>query len=128
MSPSDLYHANALSLGIISKTPILLVPIQRSMEHQTKSLIPKFCILWCRKIFICISLFIFRTTRCFYLIFFFHVYLVVSPIYCGQQFRIFLVYMYNLSYQNYLAKSWNPKAAFMVLYLFNSKFKSQRVG
>lgn len=81
--------------------------IQRSMEHQTKPLIPKFCILWCRKIFICIY---------FYLMllfdFCFYVYLVVSPIYCGQQFRIFLVYMYNLSYQNYLAKSWDPKATF----------------
>ena len=100
MSPPDLYHANALFLGKISKT------IDSTIDGASDKIIDSkiLHIVVQKNIHLYIFVYI-QDHQMLLFDFCFHVYLVVSPIYCGQQFRIFLVYMYNLSYQNYIVKS-----------------------
>ena len=82
MSPPNLLLKvalqNAPPRGTLARFPF--VGSNLTMEHQTKPLIQKFFLLWCRKMYIYIHLLIFRTTKCFYLIFLIDVYFVASPI------------------------------------------------
>ena len=77
--------------GNTSKIPICWFQFNNGTSE--KPLIQNFFLLWCRKMYIYIHLLIFKTTRCFYLIFLIDVYFVASLV--GVNILEFSSYIYN---------------------------------